>query len=99
LQQLPADYVDVTEGAFASVKRLIKRKALQNFKHAYVDVLSRQQSQVNGHLVLMVQQLAECCAMLDQRLAALEKTRAEVTATADSQCSHHAPRDAVLQRP
>jgi hypothetical protein len=34
--------------------------------------MSRQQSQVNRHLVLMIQQLAECCALLDQRVAALE---------------------------
>ena len=52
LQQLPADYVDVTEGRLAPVKRAIKRKLLHNFKHGYVDVLSRQQSQVNGQLIL-----------------------------------------------
>jgi hypothetical protein len=73
LQQLPADYVDVTEGALAPVKRLIKQKLLNNFKHAYVDVLSRQQSQVNGHLVVMIQQLAECCAMLDHAVAGLSQ--------------------------
>ncbi|MSQ93143.1 MAG: glycosyltransferase [Gemmataceae bacterium] len=73
LQQLPADYVDVTEGTLAPVKRLIKQKLLNNFKHAYVDVLSRQQSQVNRHLVLMIQQLAECCAMLDHTVAGLHQ--------------------------
>lgn len=73
LQQLPADYVDVTEGRLASVKRAIKRKLLHNFKHGYVDVLSRQQSQVNGHLVTMIQQLAECCAMLDHAVAGLHQ--------------------------
>lgn len=79
LQQLPEDYVDVTEGRFASAKRFLKRKLLNNFKQGYVDVLSRQQSQVNTQLVEMVHQLAECCAMLDhavsgvhQRLDALE---------------------------
>jgi glycosyltransferase involved in cell wall biosynthesis len=71
LQQLPDDYVDVTEGRLAPVKSLIKRKLLNNFKHAYVDVLSRQQSQVNGQVVLMIQQLAECCAMLDHAVAGL----------------------------
>jgi glycosyltransferase involved in cell wall biosynthesis len=73
LQQLPADYVDVTEGRFAPVKRLVKRKLLNNFKHAYVDVLSRQQSQVNGQVVLMIQQLAECCAMLDHAVAGVHQ--------------------------
>lgn len=73
LQQLPADYVDVTEGHFAPAKRFIKRKLLHNFKHGYVDVLSRQQSQVNGHLVVMIQQLAECCAMLDHAVNGLHE--------------------------
>ena len=69
LQQLPADYVDVTEGAFAPAKRWIKRKLLNNFKHAYVDAMSRQQSQVNGQVVLMIQQLAECsrCSITPSR--------------------------------
>ncbi len=73
LTQLPADYVDVTEGRLAPVKRLIKQKLLNNFKHAYVDVLSRQQSQVNGQVVSMIQQLAECCALLDHAIAGLHQ--------------------------
>jgi hypothetical protein len=76
LQQLPEDYVDVTEGALAPIKRFIKRKMLHNFKDAYVDVLSRQQSQVNAHLVLMIQQLAECCAVLDQAVTGLYQNAA-----------------------
>jgi O-antigen biosynthesis protein len=71
LTELPANYVDVTEGQLAPVKRLIKKKLLNNFKHAYVDVLSRQQSQVNGQVVLMIQQLAECCALLDHAITGL----------------------------
>jgi hypothetical protein len=71
LAQLPADYTDVTEGRLAPVKRFLKRKLLNNFKHAYVDVLSRQQSQVNGQVVQMIQQLAECCALLDHAVAGL----------------------------
>src|SRR5262249_43264645 len=47
LHQLPDDYTDVTEGLLAGVKRRIKRKLLGNFKTAYVDVLSRQQSAFN----------------------------------------------------
>ena len=73
LAQLPADYVDVSEGRLAPVKRLVKRKLLNNFKHAYVDVLSRQQSQVNGQVVLMIQQLAECCGLLENAIAGLHQ--------------------------
>lgn len=73
LRQLPAEYVDVTEGALAPVKRFVKRKVLHNFKHAYVDVLSRQQSQVNGHLILMIQQLTDCCAVLNHAVAELHQ--------------------------
>jgi hypothetical protein len=73
LAELPDDYVDVTEGQLAPVKRLIKRKLLNNFKHAYVDVLSRQQSQVNGQVVMMIHQLAECCALLDHAIAGLHR--------------------------
>jgi len=71
LQNLPDDYVDVSEGFFAPAKRWIKRTLLNNFKNAYVDVLARQQSQVNQHVVLMIQQLAECCAMLDHAISGL----------------------------
>ncbi|HZZ82491.1 MAG TPA: glycosyltransferase [Gemmataceae bacterium] len=73
LAELPADYIDVTEGHLAPVKRLIKQKLLNNFKHAYVDVLSRQQSQVNGQVVQMIHQLAECCALLDHAIAGLHR--------------------------
>lgn len=73
LQQLPVDYVDVTEGPLAPAKRFVKRKLLHNFKLGYVDVLSRQQSQVNSQLVLMIQQLAECCAMLDHAVTGLHE--------------------------
>lgn len=73
LQKLPEDYVDVTEGSFASVKRLIKRTLLNNFKRAYLDVLSRQQSQVNGQVALMIQQLAECCSVLDHAVVLLHQ--------------------------
>ncbi len=65
LQRLPDDYTDVTEGLFAAVKRRIKRKLLGNFKHAYVDVLSRQQSALNQQLLTALRELAECCATLD----------------------------------
>jgi hypothetical protein len=64
-RRLPDDYTDVTEGWFASGKRWLKRKVLGNFKRAYVDVLSRQQSAVNQALLTALQELAECCATLD----------------------------------
>jgi glycosyltransferase involved in cell wall biosynthesis len=70
-QRLPDDYVDVTEGRFARWKRWAKRTLLNNFKRAYVDVLSRRQSRVNEQLVAAVEQLAECCASLDHAVRAL----------------------------
>jgi hypothetical protein len=72
-QRLPDQYVDVTEGRFARWKRWIKQKLLYNFKRAYVDVLSHQQSQVNEQLVAAVQQLAETCATLDHAVRSLQR--------------------------
>jgi hypothetical protein len=65
LQQLPDDYTDVTEGRLARWKRWIKRKLLGNFKHAYVDVLSRQQSRFNQQILTAVTELADYCATLE----------------------------------
>ncbi len=66
----------------------IKRKLLGNFKQAYVDVLSRQQSACNARLLEAVQELTECCATLDhavrvllQRVAQLEGQGTEATAS------------------
>ncbi|MCI0641178.1 MAG: glycosyltransferase [Gemmataceae bacterium] len=73
LRQLPDDYVDVTEGRFARFKRWLKQKLLGNFKRGYVDVLSRQQSEVNQQLFTAVQQLAECCATLDHAVQTLQQ--------------------------
>jgi glycosyltransferase involved in cell wall biosynthesis len=70
---LPDDYLDVTEGFFAHWKRWLKRKVLGNFKHAYVDVLSRQQSAFNRHMLAAVHELAECCAMLDHVRATMKE--------------------------
>lgn len=65
-QKLPEDYLDVTEGWWAGWKRWIKKKLLNNFKQAYVDILSRQQSRVNQELAGAVLQLSEVCLSLDQ---------------------------------
>jgi hypothetical protein len=65
LQRLPDTYIDVTLGWLPRWKRWLKRKLLGNFKHAYVDVLSQQQSAVNGQLVTALRELTECCATLD----------------------------------
>lgn len=65
LQRLPDDYRDVTQGRFARLKRWIKSKLLGNFKHAYVDVLSRQQSAFNQRMLTALQELAECCETLE----------------------------------
>ncbi len=78
VQQLPTDYTDVTEGLFAPLKRRVKRKLLGNFKHAYVDVLSRQQSGFNGRLLAAVQELTECCATLDHAVRVLLQRVAEL---------------------
>jgi len=64
-QRLPDDYTDVTLGRFAKWKRWIKRKLLGNFKHAYVDVLSRQQSRFNQQILTAVTELADYCATLE----------------------------------
>jgi glycosyltransferase involved in cell wall biosynthesis len=72
LRHLPDQYLDVTEGRLAPWKKLIKRKLLNNFKHAYVDVLSRQQSAFNQQLVAAVQQLTEACATLDHAVRGLQ---------------------------
>jgi hypothetical protein len=64
--RLPDGYTDVTTGRFAALKRWLKQKLLNNFKRAYVDVLSRQQSAFNRHTLTVLQELAECCTLLDQ---------------------------------
>jgi glycosyltransferase involved in cell wall biosynthesis len=76
-QTLPADYLDVTEGRFSRVKRWLKQKLLNNFKRAYVDVISTQQSEVNRRLVESVRQLTECCQALDQAVRQLQERVAE----------------------
>ena len=73
LQRLPDDYIDITEGRLAKWKRWIKRKLLGNFKHAYVDVLSRQQTAFNRQVLAILQELAERTTTLEQRLAQLEE--------------------------
>jgi hypothetical protein len=78
LQKLPEDYRDVTQGALAGLKLRIKRKLLGNFKKAYVDVLSRQQSACNQHLLEAVQTLTDCCATLDHAVRQLQARVAEL---------------------
>lgn len=68
-QELPTDYLDVTDGFLAKLKRWLKNKLLGNFKHAYVDILSRQQSAFNQQTLIALQELAECCALLNHALA------------------------------
>jgi glycosyltransferase involved in cell wall biosynthesis len=66
--RLPDDYTDITEGRFAQWKRWIKRKLLGNFKHAYVDVMSRQQSRFNQQVLTALTELADYCATLEHVL-------------------------------
>jgi glycosyltransferase involved in cell wall biosynthesis len=84
-QHLPDDYVDVTEGFLARCKRWLKQKLVNNFKRAYVDVLSRQQSQVNQQLVSAVQELAECCSTLDHAVRVLQERLARLESGVRSQ--------------
>jgi glycosyltransferase involved in cell wall biosynthesis len=80
LQHLPDDYVDVTQGWFARAKRWIKRKLLNNFKLAYLDVLSRQQTEVNRKLIASAQELSEWCGTLEHALRVLQERIAELEA-------------------
>jgi glycosyltransferase involved in cell wall biosynthesis len=80
LQRLPDDYTDVTQGALAGLKRRVKQKFLGNFKKAYVDVLSRQQTACNEQLLEAVQLLTECCATLDHALRELQQRVARLEA-------------------
>jgi len=75
-QQLPEDYTDVTEGFLGTWKHWLKRRLLGNFKHAYVDVLSRQQSAFNRHVLAALQEVVECCATLDHAAASDDRTGA-----------------------
>ncbi len=79
MQSLPRDYLDVCEGRFARAKRWLKQKLLNNFKRAYVDVLSSQQSEVNRRLVESVRQLTECCRALDQTVRVLQNRITELS--------------------
>jgi hypothetical protein len=58
-QELPAAYTDVSEGRLARVKRWVKHKLLHNFKTAYVDVLSRQQSAFNRQVLAALAELGD----------------------------------------
>ena len=65
IQRLPDDYAEVCIGRLGRLKVWLKCKLLGRFKRAYVDVLSRQQSEFNGQMMTAVQELSECCATLD----------------------------------
>jgi len=69
LHRLPDDYTDVTTGRFAALKRRIKKKLLNNFKLAYMDIAMRQQSAVNRHLLDALRELTDYCAALEHALA------------------------------
>ena len=98
-QRLPDDYVDVTEGFLSRCKRWLKQKLLNNFKRAYVDVLSRQQSQVNQQLISAVQELAECCSTLDHAVRVLQERLAGQSAAAGSTQQRSSTADGGLPLP
>jgi hypothetical protein len=86
---LPDTYTDVTEGRLAGLKRRIKQKLLGNFKNAYVDVLSRQQTAFNRSLVQAVQETLECCTLLNHAVGSsaprgLQKLTEEWSQTIES---------------
>jgi glycosyltransferase involved in cell wall biosynthesis len=66
VKQLPEDYQDVTQGFLAKWKRVAKQKLLHQFRRAYVDVLSRQQSAFNDKLLTALCQLLDACTALGQ---------------------------------
>jgi O-antigen biosynthesis protein len=63
-QRLPDGYTDVSEGRFGRLKLWLKRKLLHNFQHAYVNVLSRQQSVFNAQVLAALAELADIQAGL-----------------------------------
>ncbi|HQR42448.1 MAG TPA: glycosyltransferase family 4 protein, partial [Gemmatales bacterium] len=65
LQKLPSDYIDVTEGRFASLKKAIKTKLLHNFRKALVEPAFRQQSALNEKLLAAICLLVEGQAAQD----------------------------------
>ncbi len=100
LQCLPNDYTDPAVGLLGRIKRRIKRKLVNTFKYYYVDVLSRQQSQVNTQLVAAVQQLAECCTTLDLAARGLQRRIDQLeTQLNDAALPQHdaAPSDPILE--
>lgn len=64
LAELPASYVDISEGLLARWKQAVKRKLLHQFQVGYVDLLSRQQTAFNQQMLAVVQELMERFAML-----------------------------------
>jgi glycosyltransferase involved in cell wall biosynthesis len=63
-QQLPDGYTDLSEGRLARLKCWLKRKLLHNFQHAYVDVLSRQQTAFNRQVLNALAELGDGQAAL-----------------------------------
>jgi hypothetical protein len=58
LVRLPDEYIDVTTGRFARLKRWLKAKLLHNFRVSYVDAISRQQTQFNHQVLEAIAVLA-----------------------------------------
>jgi hypothetical protein len=82
---LPDDYVDVSLGRLARWKAWLKAKLLGNFKRAYVDVLSRQQTEFNQQVLQALAELTEAVAIMDSAVARLcaKGQTPHVQATAD----------------
>jgi glycosyltransferase involved in cell wall biosynthesis len=63
-QELPGGYVDVSTGRFGRLKCWLKQKLLHNFRTAYVDVLSRQQTAFNGQVIAALAEMHETQAAI-----------------------------------
>lgn len=62
---LPSDYVDVTEGHLAPLKKAVKTKLLHNLRKAFLEPAFRQQSALNEKLLQAICLLAEAQAAQD----------------------------------
>jgi glycosyltransferase involved in cell wall biosynthesis len=64
-KQLPTEYVDVTEGSFAPLKKAVKTRLLHNLRKAFLEPAFRQQSALNEKLLQAICLLAEAQAAQD----------------------------------
>ncbi len=81
LVELPVGYEDVSEGPLARWKRAVKRKLLHQFQASYIDILSRQQTELNRALLSTIRELAERVESLEHRLDTLPANKPTATSS------------------